>query len=76
MTAEDPLTHGQSVDRLQAIIAQLRHDVEARSDRTLEDIARALDIVVQLVTHTHEHALDNRARIERLERAQAGEPSV
>ena len=54
---------------LRVIIARLREDVEARSDPVLGQIAQALEVLADLVTHSHDHTQDNRARIEKLEDA-------
>ncbi len=65
----DLLTHEQLARQLRAIIARLREDVEARSDPVLEEIAQALEVLADLVTHSHDHTQDDRARIEKLEDA-------
>ncbi len=64
---DDVLTHEQLTDQLRAIIARLREDVEARSDPVLGEIAQALEVIADLVTHSHDHTRDNRARIDKLE---------
>jgi hypothetical protein len=64
----DPsLAYGQLTGQLRTIIARVREDVEARSDPALEEIANALEVICELVAHSHEQVMDTRARIDRLE---------
>jgi hypothetical protein len=49
---EDSLSRQQLLDQLRLIIARLWEDLEARSDPVLEEIARALDVVVELIADT------------------------
>lgn len=60
-------THAELIDRLKASIGRLRSDMEARSDPLLEEVARSLELLLELSVHAHDHALGNRERIERLE---------
>lgn len=64
---EDYVTHGELAEKLQSSIARLREDVEARADPILTEIAYALELIVDIATHAHDYALENRARIEQLE---------
>lgn len=68
MTDDDHVTHAALAERLRASIALLRQDVEARSDPVLGEIAHALEVILELTTHAHDHALENRDRIAALER--------
>ncbi|MGH8896807.1 MAG: hypothetical protein ACRDZ4_07240 [Egibacteraceae bacterium] len=67
VTHEDRVIHRELMKQLRSSIARLREDVEARVDPGLAEIADALELIVDLVTHTHDHTLENRARIEALE---------
>ncbi|MGH3664934.1 MAG: hypothetical protein ACRDU8_02380 [Egibacteraceae bacterium] len=67
MTEDDHRTHAALAEQLVSSIERLRSDVEARSDPVLEEIARAMEILLRLTTHAHDHALDNRRRIRALE---------
>lgn len=67
MTDDDHLTHAELAERLHASIEKLRQDLEARSDPMLTEIADALEVILGLVTHAHDHALENRDRIRLLE---------
>jgi hypothetical protein len=49
---EDSLSRRQLLDQLRLIIARLWEDLEARSDPVLEEIARALEVVVELIADT------------------------
>lgn len=69
MTKGDHTTHEDLAARLRETLQRLRQDLSARSDTTLEELAGALDLVLDLTTHVHEHAVENRARIEAIERA-------
>lgn len=72
MTDDDHLTHSALAEQLRASITLLRQDVEARSDPVLGEIAHALDVILDLTTHAHDHALDNRDRIAVLEQRTEG----
>ncbi|MBA2528398.1 MAG: hypothetical protein H0V19_00290 [Euzebyales bacterium] len=72
MTDDDHGTHAVLAEQLVASIARLRSDVEARSDPVLEELAHALDVILQLTTHTHDHAMENRERLRAVEQASRG----
>lgn len=61
------VTQAELVKRLRESIARLRQDIEARSDPLLDEVAHALELVIDLNEHVHTHAIANRERIERLE---------
>jgi hypothetical protein len=67
MTADDQPTHGALADELRATLRRLRSDIEARSDPVLEDVTSAIELLLDIASHAHQHALENRGRIERLE---------
>lgn len=69
MTDDDHSTHAGMAEQLRAVIGRVREDIAARSDPLLEEVATALELLLDLTTHAHDHALDNRARLERLEQA-------
>lgn len=76
VTQDDHVPYGELAEQLRASIVRLREDVEARADPVLTEIACALDLIVDMATHAHEHALANHARIETLEaRAKLEGPS-
>jgi hypothetical protein len=60
-------THTELAARLRESIATIRQDVEARSDSVLAELAHALETLVEITTHAHDHALENRGRIEAIE---------
>jgi hypothetical protein len=68
----DHQTHAALAQELRATIGRIREDMEARSDPVLSELVQALELVLQLTTHAHEHALENRGRIEALEGRSAG----
>lgn len=72
MTDDDHVTHSTLAEQLRASIALLRQDVEARSDPVLGEIAHALELLLDLTTHAHDHALENRDRIAALEQRAEG----
>jgi BMFP domain-containing protein YqiC len=67
MTEDDHVTHAKLAEQLRGSIERLRTDVESRGDPMLEEIAHALDVILELTTHAHDHALQNRDRIRELE---------
>lgn len=67
MTAGDHTTHAELAAELAASIERLRLDVEARSDPMLEEIAHALELILGLTTHAHDHAVTNSDRLAQLE---------
>ncbi|HVL99105.1 MAG TPA: hypothetical protein VM324_07420 [Egibacteraceae bacterium] len=67
MDEREPGTHAALVEQLRDSVARLRLDLEARTDPLLEEVAHALELVIELNAHVHDHALANRERIERLE---------
>lgn len=68
MTTGDHTTHRELAAELAGSIERLRSDVESRSDPILEEIADALELILGLTTHAHEHAVANSERLTRLER--------
>lgn len=69
MSQQHPDTHAELIERLRDSIGRLRQNIEARSDPTLEEIAHALGLLLDLTAHTHDHTSDHRRRLETLERA-------
>ncbi|MGH8904858.1 MAG: hypothetical protein ACRDYA_25040 [Egibacteraceae bacterium] len=67
MTPKDSVPYDELAEQLHSSIARLREDVEARTDPVLTEIARALELIVDIAIHAHDYALENRARIEELE---------
>lgn len=67
MTEGDHQTHRALAAQLKETIHRLRQDVASRSDPVLEEIANALELTLDLTTHAHDHALENRDRITALE---------
>ncbi len=67
MATEDHTTHAELASRLRESIARLRMDVEARSDAVLGEIAEALELLLSLTEHAHDHVLTNHERIRGLE---------
>jgi hypothetical protein len=61
------LTHRELATELRATIERIKLDVEARSDPVLTEVVTALELVVEITTHAHDHALENRDRIAVLE---------
>lgn len=68
MTTGNHDTHAELARELTASIARLRSDVEARSDPMLEEVANAMEVLLRLTSHAHDHALLNNERLDRLER--------
>ncbi len=67
MATEDHTSHAELASRLRESIARLRQDVEARSDAVLGEITHALELLLSLTEHVHEHVLTNHERIRGLE---------
>lgn len=67
MTDDDHVTHAELAEQLHGSIRRLRENVETRSDPMLEELASALELLLDLTKHAHDHALDNRERIRALE---------
>lgn len=57
-------THAALISRLRDSIDRLRLDIEPRADPALEEITRALEVLADLSTHVHEHALEGRRRLD------------
>lgn len=68
MSTGDHSTHAELAAELRASIERLRTDIESRSDPMLEEIAHALELLLSLTAHAHEHAVTNSDRLARLER--------
>lgn len=67
MTDDDHLTHSALAEQLRGSISRLRADIESRGDPILEELAHALEVVLELTTHAHDHALENRDNIRELQ---------
>ena len=67
MTDDDHTTHAALADELTSSIERLRTDIESRSDPILEEVAHALELILQLTTHAHDHAVDNSRRLKALD---------
>ena len=67
MTSGDHTTHAQLAEELRASIERLRTDIESRSDPILEEVAHAMELLLGLTTHAHEHAVTNSDRLAQLE---------
>ena len=67
MTDDDHTTHAALADELASSIERLRSDIESRSDAILEEVAHALDVILQLTTHAHDHAVENSRRLKALD---------
>ena len=67
MTDDDHTTHAALADELTSSIERLRQDIESRSDPILEEVAHALDVILQLTTHAHDHAVENSRRLKALD---------
>lgn len=67
MTSGDHTTHAQLAEELRASIERLRTDVESRTDPILEEVANAMELLLGLTTHAHEHAVTNSERLTKLE---------
>lgn len=68
MTTGNHETHAELARELTASINRLRTDMEARSDPMLEEVANAMEVLLRLTAHAHDHALENSERLDRLER--------
>ena len=68
MTEGGHETHAALAEELKASIARLRTDIESRSDPLLEEVANAIELMLRLVTHAHDHAMTNSDRLSALER--------
>jgi hypothetical protein len=68
MSIGDHTTHAELAAELRASIERLRTDIESRSDPMLEEVAHALELILGLTTHAHEHAVTNSDRLAELER--------
>lgn len=62
MTAGGHETHAELARELTASIERLRTDIESRTDPLLEEVAHALEILLRLTTHAHDHAVANSER--------------
>ena len=58
--------HAELVAQLAGSIERLRTDIEPRSDPLLEEIADALEVILRLTTHAHDHAVENSRRLKDL----------
>lgn len=67
MTEDDHATHRELAEQLHATLERLREDVASRSDPMLGEVVRAVELLLDIATHAHDHALDNRERIAALE---------
>ncbi len=67
MTRGGHETHAELARELAASLERLRTDIESRSDPILEEVANAIDILLRLTTHAHDHALTNSTRLDELE---------
>jgi hypothetical protein len=63
MTEGDHETHAELARELTASIDRLRSDIESRTDPLLEEVAHALEILLRLTTHAHDHAVANSERL-------------
>lgn len=68
MTEGGHETHEALAQELKASIARLRTDIESRSDPLLEEVANAVELMLRLATHAHDHAVTNSDRLTALER--------
>lgn len=68
MTDDDHTTHAALASQLASSIDRLRRDIESRSDPLLEEIADALEVILRLTTHAHDHAVENSSRLKDLTR--------
>lgn len=67
MTTGDHTTHAELAAELRASISRLRTDIASRSDPMLEEVAHAMELLLELTTHAHEHAVTNSDRLAQLE---------
>lgn len=68
MTTGNHETHAELARELTASIDRLRQDIEARSDPMLEEVANAMEVLLRLTSHAHDHALQNSERLDQIER--------
>lgn len=68
MTSGSHETHAELAADLAASIERLRTDIESRSDPMLEEVAHAMELILRLTTHAHDHAVTNSERLTKLER--------
>ncbi|HUH08480.1 MAG TPA: hypothetical protein VML96_11845 [Egibacteraceae bacterium] len=61
------ITHQALAAQLRDSIQRLRRDVESRSDPILDEVAHALDLILEITTHAHDHAIANSRRLDVLE---------
>lgn len=66
MTDDDHTTHAELASQLASSIERLRGDIESRSDPILEEIADALEVILRLTSHAHDHAVANSSRLKDL----------
>ncbi|HVM21330.1 MAG TPA: hypothetical protein VM307_15330 [Egibacteraceae bacterium] len=67
MTKGNHDTHAALAVQLTASLERLRTDIESRTDPMLEEVANAIELVLRLTTHAHDHALENSRRLDALE---------
>ncbi len=67
-TTTDDGSHADLAAQLRSSIARLCSDVEARSDPVLGEITHALELILRLTAHTHDHARSHGERLSALER--------
>ncbi|MPZ72736.1 MAG: hypothetical protein GEU74_05805 [Nitriliruptorales bacterium] len=65
--SEEHGTHAALARELAQSIERLRRDVESRSDPILEELAHALEVILRLTTHVHDHAVHANERLTELE---------
>ena len=66
MTTGGHETHAELARELTASIERLRTDIESRSDPLLEEVANAMEILLRLTTHAHDHAVETSERLAKL----------
>ena len=62
MTVGGHETHAELARELTASIERLRSDIESRTDPLLEEVAHALELLLRLTSHAHDHAVANSER--------------
>jgi hypothetical protein len=67
MTDDDHTTHAELAAELANSIERLRRDIESRSDPILEEVANAMEVILRLTTHAHDHAVENSRRLKELD---------
>ena len=60
-------THAELARELAESIQRLNQDVESRTDPILEELAHALEVILRLTTHVHDHAVETNARLAQIE---------